>query len=94
MHIKSEIIERNGEQYLQMKSIDSSVHFDGDFKIDIKFSTAVPEIVQKALNEQANSNWKHVKPLIGADIKNYVSEIVYEIFDPIFAKVPIRGFCV
>lgn len=58
----------------------------------MKFNTAVPEIVQNVVNEQANSNWRHIKPLIETDIQKYIAEIAYEIFDPIFTKMPIKDF--
>lgn len=92
MHIKNNIIVRNGEQHLQINSINLSVKIVGDFKMVINFNTPIPKILQGAVNEQVNSNWRQIKPHLETDLKEYIKRIVYELVTPIFTKVPIQKF--
>lgn len=92
VRIKSEIVERNGEQYVQIKNINASFHILRDFNMDAKFHTLVPDMFKSTVNEQANSNWKQFKPLIEAQLEKYVSKIVHETLFPIWEKVAIKDF--
>lgn len=92
MHLNGEIIERNGEQYLQINCINVSFQILCDFKMDMKFDTPIPELVRGVVNEQANSNWRKLKPHIESEIKEYIAKIAHKAIAPIYAKVPIRDF--
>lgn len=92
LRIKSEIIERNGKQYLQINNINLSYQILCDIKMNLRFDTLMPELAQGVLNEQANSNWRHIKPLVEADCEEYISEIVHKTITPIFTNVPIQDF--
>lgn len=89
--MKCEVIERNAERYLETKSIDLSYRL-GDVKMDFKFHGAVPEIIQTIVNEQSSSNWKQLKPIIEAQLEEYVSEVVHKTVAPIFQKIAIKDF--
>lgn len=92
LHIKSQTITREGEEYLQINSIDSSVQILGDFNMDFKLDTFVPEMLRNFLNEQANCNWMQFKPQLERDAEKYISEIVCKVLTALLEKVPIRNF--
>lgn len=89
--MKCEVVERNGKQYLETKSTDFSYRLGG-VKIDFKFNGAVPEILQTIVNEQSSSNWKQLKPIIEAELEEYVSEVVHKTVAPIFQNIAIKDF--
>lgn len=92
LNLKNEIIHRNGEKYLQINSMDSSsVRILGDFKLDMQLKSRVPKIVQNAINEQAKSCVKQLKPLIEIQFNEHLSEILYKAFTPVFANVAIKN---
>lgn len=92
MCIKREIVDRNGEQYMQITDISVSIEILCDFKMDMKLNSLIPNIVQHVANEQANTNWVRLKPIIEKNGEEYVSQIVYNALNPIFARVPLRNF--
>lgn len=94
MRIKSETLKWNGVQYLQIKTINPSLQILSDIKMNIKFNSSVPKLIQSFVNEQAKSNWKQLKPLLESDFEENISEIIYEMFTPLFTKVPIHDFFV
>lgn len=89
--MKCEVIERNGKQYLETKSIDLSYRLGG-VQMDFKFNGAVPEIFQTIVNEQSSSNWKQLKPIIEAQLEEYVPKVVHKTVAPIFQKIAIKDF--
>lgn len=92
VRMKSEVIERNGERYVQINDIKASFNIFGDFSVDINFDTPMPEAIRSMVNEQANCKWKQLKPQIAADIEEYICDIAYHTIVSIFSKIPIRDF--
>lgn len=92
VRIKSEVVERNGEQYVQIKNINVSFHILRDFKMNTKFHTLIPDMLKATVNEQANSNWKQFKPLVEAQLEEYIAKIVHETLFPIWENVAIKDF--
>lgn len=92
LRAKSEKIERNGEHYVQIKSIDASVQILGDFKMNMGHNSIIPELVRSDVREVKNSKWMQLKPQIETQIEKHVSDIVLQAITPIFAKVPIQSF--
>lgn len=92
VHMRSQVIERNGEHYVQINDSSAAYQVLGDFRMDIKLNTLVPEMIKDAVNEQANSNWRRLKPQIVGIVQNYLSDMVREAVTPIFDNVPIRDF--
>lgn len=92
VRMKSEVIERNGERYVQINDIRASFNVFGEFSVDINFDTPIPEVIRGAVNEQANSKWRQLKSQIAADIEEYICDIVHHTIVPIFSKIPIRDF--
>lgn len=92
VHMRSQVIKRNGEHYVQINDSSAAYQVLGDFGMDIKLNTLVPEMIKDAVNEQANSNWRRLKPQIVGIVQNYLPDMVREAVTPIFDNVPIRDF--
>lgn len=90
LNLKNEIIQRNGEQYFQINSIDSSFQILCDYKTDIQLNTRIPEIMQNALNEQANSKWKQLKPLIETQFNEHIAEVLHKTLAPVFENIAYK----
>lgn len=86
LNLKNEIIQRNGKQYLQINSINSSMRILGDYKTDVQLYTRIPWIIKDAINAQVNSKWKQLKPLIETQFNEQISEIFHKTLTPVFAN--------
>lgn len=92
VHMECEVVERNGEHYVQVNNIRAGFQILGDFKMDINVNTLVPDIIKGAVNEHANSNWRQLKPILEKETETYLHDIVYKAVTPIFENIPIRDF--
>lgn len=77
---------------MQIRNISSSLEILCDFKLNMKLNSLIPDIIQHVVNEQANSNWVRLKPIIEKHSREYISQIVYEALCPIFSKIPLRNY--
>lgn len=92
MYMKSQKVERNGEEYVRINDISAGYEILGDFKMDVNFNTLIPNMIKDAVNEHANANWRQLKPEMERAAQKYLSDAMREAVTQILEKIPIRDF--
>lgn len=88
--IECELNERNGKEYMVMKSVHSQLNIP-HLTQHSKYENISPFITHVA-NGILDSNWKHLLDSISSDLETHIANIIKAILEPIFDKITVTEF--
>lgn len=83
-----DIIQRNGKDYVKVKSVQLHLKVS-NFSMDFK-SKSIHPTINNIANKVINANWKILKAEIDHDLERYIGDVIKSIIVPITDKISIQ----